>query len=91
MIDFPHTARTVLAQMVQQLLIELLQFNAALGGQIVPAVGFRHLALCARFLRHFQKQDIGQLRHILVIGDAVITENVAEVSKFGDYFLRCHN
>ena len=90
LIDFPHTAYAVLAQMVQQFFIEFLQFNTALGGQIVPAVGFWYLALCTRFLRHFQEQDIGQLRDILVIGDAVITENIAEVPELGYDFLGGH-
>ena len=76
--------------MVQQLFVEFLQFDAAFGGQVVPAVGFWYLAFRTCFLRHFQKQDIGQLRHILVIGDTVITENVAEVPEFGYNFLCCH-
>ena len=91
LIDFPHAACAALAQVVQQLLVEFFQFNSAFGGQAVPAVGFRYLTLCARLLRHLQKQDIGQLRHILMIGDAVVTENVAEVPEFGNNFLCCHN
>ncbi len=76
--------------MIQQFLVGFFQLDAVFGGQAVPAAGFWYLAFRACLLRHFQKQDIGQLCHILVVGDAVVTEDIAEVPEFGDDFLGGH-
>ena len=52
LVDFPHPSGAVFAQMGQQLFIELLQLNAAFGGELVPAVGGRNLAFCTSLLGH---------------------------------------
>ncbi len=90
LVDFPHTACTALTQVAQQFLIEFLQFNAAFGSQAVPAVGFGNLFFRTCFLRHFQKKDIRQLGYILVVGDAIITEDIAQIPEFRYDFLCCH-
>ena len=76
--------------MGQQLFIEFLQFDAAFGGELVPAVGGGNLTFRAGLLCHLQKQNVSKLGYILVIGDAVIPQNIAEVPELGYDFLCCH-
>ena len=64
-------------QRVQQALIIDFQLQAALGCQVVPAVAGGEVVLLARFLEHLQKQYIGELRHVFVIGNAVVAQDVA--------------
>lgn len=87
LIDLSHPPRAVFAQLGQHLLVNVFQLNAAFGGQHVPAAGFGNGRFRAGFLGHFQEQNIGQFRHILMIGDAVIPQDIAEVPEFGDNFL----
>ena len=90
LVDFPHSSGAVFAQMGQQLFIELLQLNAAFCGELVPAVGGRNLAFRAGFLCHLQKQNVSKFGDILVIGDAVIPQHIAEVPELGYDFLCGH-
>ena len=90
LIDLPHPPRAVFAQLGQHLLVNVFQFNAAFGGQRVPPAGFGNSRFRAGFLGHFQEENIGQLGHILMIGDAVIPQDIAEVPEFGDNFLCGH-
>ena len=42
------------------------------------------------FFCHFQKQNVSQFRHILVIGNSVIPQNITEIPELGHNFLRSH-
>ena len=55
LVDLPHPAGAVFAQMGQQLFVELLQLDAAFGSKLVPAVGSGNLAFCTGLLCHLQK------------------------------------
>jgi hypothetical protein len=46
--------------------------------KVVPAIAFWNFFLDPGLLGHFQKKDIGQLRDILMISDAVISEDITE-------------
>jgi hypothetical protein len=39
---------------------------------------------CSLPIRHLEEQEIGQLGDVLVIGDPLVLEDVAEVPQFGD-------
>ena len=58
--------------MVQQFLIEFLQFNAAFGGQVVPAVGLPH---------NFSKQE---LNWITRMEKYLMEESVLNVTVFDE-------
>ena len=72
MIDLPNSSGAIFSQMGKQFFIELLQLNAAFGGELVPAIGGGDLAFRAGLLRHLQKQNIGKLGDILMISNAII-------------------
>ena len=76
--------------MGQQLLVELFQLNAAFGSQLIPAVGFRNLAFCTSLLRHLQKQNISKLGDILMIGNAIVPQYIAEIPELGYDLLGGH-
>ena len=90
LIDLSDTASAALAQMLQQFLVELLQFHALFGNKLVPTILLRDGSLGAGFLAHFQEQDISQFRNILLISDTVITQHIAEIPKFCYDFLIVH-
>jgi hypothetical protein len=52
--------------------------------QVRPAVALRDLVLGAGFLRHLEEEDVGQLRDVLMVGDPVVLEDVAEVPELLD-------
>lgn len=79
LIDFPDTASTTLAQMLQQFFVKFLQFNALFGKELVPTVLVRDSPFRAGFLAHLQKQDVGQFRDILMICNTVIPQYVAKI------------
>ncbi len=89
-VDFFHAAATVFSQSFQQFLIILLECDSFFAFEDVPAIGFGDFVFGAGFFCHFQEEEIGQLGHVLVVGDAVIEKDVAQVPKFGDDFLRGH-
>ena len=60
------------------------------GSQIVPAVSLGDLAFGAGLLGHLEEQDVGQLGDVLVVGDAVVSQDVAEVPEFLDDFGGVH-
>mgnify|MGYP007112488692 CR=1 FL=1 len=41
-------------------------------------IGFQGVFF-AGFIQHFQEKNIGELRNILVIGNTVVTQNIAEI------------
>ena len=45
---------------------------------------FGDLLLRARLFGHLEEQEIGQLGDVLVVGDSVVLEHVAEVPELGD-------
>ena len=51
---------------------------------IRPAVAGGNLVLRTSLLGHLQEQRIGQLGHVLVVGDAIVLEDVAQVLELGD-------
>lgn len=77
--DFLHQRRAVTAQVNQQHFVEFQPVGRGLRFQIAPALAIGQLILDAGFLGHFEEQEIGQFGHVLVIGDAVILEDVAQV------------
>ena len=65
-------------------LVELKAVRCALGLQISPAIPSRDLLLGAGLLRHLQEEEVGEFGDVLVIGHAVVLEDVAEVPELGD-------
>ena len=47
-------------------------------------MALRELVLRAGLLRHLEEEQVGQLGDVLVVGDAVVPEDVAEVPELGD-------
>src|SRR5712691_10072704 len=70
--------------MHQQGAIEGELVNALLTLQIVPAIASQELPLGSRFLSHLEEQQKRQLGDVLVIGDTVVAQHVAEVPKPGN-------
>ncbi len=65
-------------------LVELKAVRCALGFQISPAIASGDLLLSAGLLRHLQEEEVGEFGDVLVIGHAVVLEDVAEVPELGD-------
>ena len=89
-VDFTDPPLAVPAQVAEQLLVIVLQFQAAFGGQHIPPPGFRNMGFRPGFLGHFQEQDVGQFRYVFMIGDAVIPEHVTQVPQLLYDFLGIH-
>ena len=70
------------SQGMKQVIVVVFQINAGTAGQRIPAIRFRDVLIGAGLIRHLQKQNIGQLRHILVVGDAVVPQYIAESAKY---------
>lgn len=75
------------AQLEEQLAVVLVQLDAFFGGEVRPAAPCRDLGFSAGFLCHLEKEDVGQFGHVLVIGDAVVAEHVAEVPELLNDFV----
>ena len=82
--DLLHQRRAVAAEVDQRELVGFQPLGRGLGFQVVPAVAGRELVLGAGLLRHLEEQQVGQLGDVLVVGDAVVLEDVAEVPELGD-------
>jgi hypothetical protein len=65
--------------MQQKLSIESKLLCPLLCFKVILAVSFGELVLGAGLLGHLEEEQEGQFGYILVIGDAVIPEDVAEV------------
>ena len=52
--------------------------------QLIPTPLLRNPGLRAGFLGHLQKQQVRQLRDVLVIGHPVVLQDVAEVPQLGN-------
>ena len=76
--------RAVGAEVDEGELVELQPLRGGLGLQIGPAVAFGDLLLRAGLLRHLQEEEVGELGDALVVGHAVVLEDVAEVPELGD-------
>jgi hypothetical protein len=70
------------AQFQQEFSVKLVQLDPLLRYQIGPAISFRDFVFGPCFLSHLQKKDVSKFSHVLVIGDAVVTEDIAQVPKF---------
>src|SRR5262245_31385554 len=57
-------------------------------GQITPSVSFWQSIFALGLLHHFQKQQERQLGYVILIGDAVIAQNVTEAPELLDDVLR---
>ena len=79
-----HQARALAAEVDQRLLVGLQPVEAGVGFQIVPAVAGGELVFGAGLLGHLEKEQISQLGDVLVIGDSVVLQDVAEVPELGD-------
>ncbi len=82
--DFLHQRRAVAAKMDKQYLVELQPIRCGPDFQIGPAMVCRELIFGAGFLGHLEEEQIGQFGDVLMISDAVILEDVAEVPELGD-------
>ena len=87
--DFPRKGRAVGAEVNESDLVELQTVGRTLGLQIRPTMALGNLVLGASLLGHFQEEEVGQLSDVLVIGDPVVLEDVAEVPELGDDVV-CH-
>ena len=72
------------AEVDQRELVGLQPVGRGLGFEVVPAVAGGDLVFGAGFLGHLEEQQVGQLGDVLVVGDPVVLEDVAEVPEPGD-------
>ena len=71
-INLCHTANGFFAQLAEQRIVVLFQVNAGTAGQRAPTICFGNILICTGLIGHFQKQNVGQLCHILVISNTII-------------------
>ncbi len=83
-VDFLHEAGAMAAEVDEGDFVEFQPLGGAFLFEVSPAVAFGDLVLGAGFLCHLEEQDVGELGDVLVIGDAVVLEDVAEVPEFLD-------
>jgi len=76
--------------MDEQHSIEIQLFDAVFGFQIGPAIAFRQVAFLIGFFHHLQKQQEAEFVDIFLLGDAVVSQDVAEVPEFGDDVVDVH-
>ena len=79
LVNLLNASRALLAQVIQQILVKALQLQSLARQQIIPAIALRDIFLAAGFLSHLQKQNICQLRNVLMIGNAVITQHITQI------------
>jgi len=65
-------------------LVELEAVRRGLGLQIRPAVASGDLGFGVGLLRHLEEEQVGELGDVLMVGHAVVLEDVAEVPEFAD-------
>ena len=82
--DLLHQARAMAAEVDQRELVGLQPVGRGVGFQVIPAVPGGELVFGAGLLGHLEEQQVGQLGDVLVIGDSVILQDVAEVPELGD-------
>ncbi len=83
--DLLDQRRAIAAEMDQGELVVLQPVESGAGFEIIPAVVVGELIFRAGLLGHLQEEQIGQLGHILVVGDAIVLQDVAEVPELLDY------
>ena len=76
--------------MVKQAFVEDFQVDAAVSCQVFPAVACRDGFFCAGFLSHLEEKQVCQFGDVLMVGDAIIPEDIAEVPEPGNDFLIVH-
>jgi hypothetical protein len=59
-------------------------FHAFAPGEDAPAVVRGQSLFLAGFVQHFDEQQVGQFGVVLVVGDAVVAQDVAQAPEFGD-------
>ena len=89
-VDLAHAALRLRAELVEDFLVVVLEVEAAQVAQRIPAAILRDRILGVRLLRHLEEEDVGQLRHILMIRDAVVAQDVAEIPELRYDFLCVH-
>lgn len=89
-VDLAHAALRLCAKLVEDFLVVVLEVEAAQVAQRIPAAVLRDRILGVRLLRHLEEEDVGQLRHILMIRDAVVAQDVAEIPELRYDFLCVH-
>jgi len=82
--DFLHEPGAFAAEVDEGELVELESVGSGLGFEVGPAVALRDLVLGAGFLGHLEEEDVGELGDVVVVGHAVVFEDVAEVPEFLD-------
>ena len=82
--DLLHEARAVAAEVDERELVGFQPVGRGPGFQVVPAVAGGDCVLGAGFLGHLEEQQVRQLGDVLVIGDSVVLEDVAEVPEPGN-------
>ena len=72
------------AAISQQLFVKFFKFDAAFGGKHVPTIVGGDLVFGTDLRHHFEEEDISQLGNVLMVNDAVVTKDVAQVPEFAD-------
>jgi len=74
----------VASEVDQRALVVIKAVRRGLALDVVPSVAPGDLVLGACLLRHFEEEQVGQFGDVLVVGDPVVFEDVAEVPKLLD-------
>ena len=82
--DLLHQSGAVRAEVDEGDLVKLEAIGRAFRQQIRPTVFLRDLVLGAGLLGHLEEEDVGEFGDVLVVGHAVVLEDVAEVPELGD-------
>jgi hypothetical protein len=82
--------RALATEVDEELLVEVEELDAVLFRHVVPAVALRNLVLGAGLFHHLEKEQERELGHVLVVGDPVVAENVAEVPELLNDVLGVH-
>ena len=71
-------------QVYEQELVEGQPVGCRLRFEVFPAVASRDVIFGAGFLGHLEKEHVRQLGDVLVVGDPVVFQDVAEVPELAD-------
>src|SRR5690606_12711050 len=79
-------------QIDQQLSVVVFQLDSLQFDQVIPTVFRRELGFVfhAFFFQHFEEKDIGELGYVLMVGNTVVPEHIAQVPQFLYDFLVVH-
>ena len=89
-IDLLDSVLAIRAELQQKFAVKLVLFDPVFCRQVIPPVALGDFAFRPGFLGHLQEEDVGQLRDVLVIGDAVVPQDVTEIPEFLNDFGGVH-